>query len=105
LKQLKPGQTAASVDLAAREVISDAGYGRYFTHRVGHGIGIKAHESPYLHRGNNGTVLRAGMVFTSEPGVYLEGRFGVRTEDVFLVKESGEPECLSGTRAAGPWEP
>lgn len=96
--------TAASVDIAARTIISDAGYGEAFTHRVGHGIGIKAHESPYLNKGNTGTKLRAGMVFTSEPGVYLEGEFGVRHEDVLLVGD-GEPAVLSGIRATGPWNP
>jgi Xaa-Pro aminopeptidase len=86
-------------------VIASAGYGEYFTHRVGHGIGIKAHESPYLHKGNTATLLRAGMVFTSEPGVYIPEQFGVRIEDVFLVKGSGEPECLSGRRAVNAWDP
>lgn len=102
---LKPSNSAASVDIAARKVITDAGYGEYFTHRVGHGIGIKAHESPYLNKGNFGTELRAGMTFTSEPGVYLVEKFGVRHEDILLVREDGEPEVLSGTRASGPWDP
>ncbi|KAE9379440.1 Creatinase/aminopeptidase [Stipitochalara longipes BDJ] len=105
LKHLKPGQSAASVDLAARNEISSAGYGPYFTHRVGHGIGIKAHESPYLHQENNGSVLRTGMVFTLEPGVYLPDKFGVRHEDIFLIKDDGEAECLSGTRAVDAWNP
>ena len=100
-----PNATAASVDVAARNVISSAGYGKQFTHRVGHGIGIKAHESPYLHKGNTQTQLLPGMTFTSEPGVYIENVFGVRHEDVFLVKEDGEAECLSGRRARGPWDP
>lgn len=102
---LKPNNTAASVDIAARDVISAAGYGDYFTHRVGHGIGIKAHESPYLNQGNVETRLRAGMVFTSEPGIYLVEQFGARTEDVLLVKEDGEVDILSGTLAKGPWNP
>jgi len=101
-----PAHTAADVDIAARGVISSAGYGKEFTHRVGHGIGIKAHESPYLNKGNTGTRLKPGMTFTSEPGVYLEGRFGVRHEDIFLVKDEGEEaECLSGKRATGPYDP
>jgi Xaa-Pro aminopeptidase len=104
-EQFRPNQTAASVDLAARGVIDDAGYGQYFTHRVGHGIGIKAHESPYLNKGNHGTMLKAGMTFTSEPGVYLTGKFGVRHEDIFLVTEDGEPDCLSGSTAIDPWQP
>lgn len=102
---LKAGNTAASVDIAARKVISDAGYGDTFTHRVGHGIGIKAHESPYLNKGNVNVTLEAGMAFTSEPGVYLVGKFGVRHEDILLVNEGGEPEILTGTRAIGPWDP
>lgn len=101
-----PNHTAADVDIAARSVIASAGYGKDFTHRVGHGIGIKAHESPYLNKGNKGTMLKPGMTFTSEPGVYLEGKFGVRHEDIFLVREDGvEAECLSGRRAKGPYDP
>jgi len=103
LALLKPGSTAASIDLAARNVIKEAGYGEEFTHRVGHGIGIKAHESPYLHKANR-AVLREGMVVTLEPGVYLSERFGVRIEDVFVVRR-GEAECLSGRRAVDAWTP
>jgi Xaa-Pro aminopeptidase len=102
---LVSNNTAASVDIAARKVITDAGYGDAFTHRVGHGIGIKAHESPYLNKGNFEVTLRAGMTFTSEPGVYLVNKFGVRHEDILLVNEVGEPEVLTGTRAKGPWNP
>ncbi|KAG4416662.1 hypothetical protein IFR04_010180 [Cadophora malorum] len=102
---LHQGNSAASVDIAARKVITDAGYGEAFTHRVGHGIGIKAHESPYLNKGNVNVTLRAGMTFTSEPGIYLVDKFGVRHEDILLVKENGEPEILTGTRAFGPWNP
>jgi Xaa-Pro aminopeptidase len=105
MKALHQGNSAASVDIAARIVITDAGYGEAFTHRVGHGIGIKAHESPYLNKGNVNTTLKAGMTFTSEPGVYLVGKFGVRHEDILLVRESGEPEVLTGRRAMGPWDP
>jgi Xaa-Pro aminopeptidase len=103
--QFCPNATAASVDIVARDIISSAGYGSEFTHRVGHGIGIKAHESPYLNKGNHGTKLRAGMVFTDEPGVYILGKFGVRHEDIYLVKGEGEAENLSGGEAKGPWEP
>jgi len=102
---LHAGNSAASVDIAARNVIDNAGYGKAFTHRVGHGIGIKAHESPYLNQGNVGVELKAGMTFTSEPGIYLVGKFGVRHEDILLVNEEGEPEVLTGTRAVGPWDP
>ena len=102
---MQAGNSAALVDMAARDVITDAGYGSAFTHRVGHGIGIKAHESPYLNKGEVNVTLRAGMVFTSEPGIYLADKFGVRHEDVLLLKEDSEPEVLSGRRARGPWSP
>lgn len=105
LSALTLNHTAADVDIAARRVIEDAGYGDAFTHRVGHGIGIKAHESPYLNKGNVHTPLRAGMTFTSEPGVYLVDKFGVRHEDVLLVKEDGLPDILSGTRATDAFTP
>ncbi|KAJ5818966.1 hypothetical protein N7474_004557 [Penicillium riverlandense] len=105
INQMRENYTAASVDIAAREVINNAGYEGTFTHRVGHGIGIKAHESPYLHKGNVETLLKTGMTFTSEPGVYLVDKFGVRHEDILLVQGDGEPELLTGQRAVGPWEP
>ncbi|KAI0471032.1 metallopeptidase family M24 [Xylariaceae sp. FL0804] len=101
----QPNSTAASVDIAARTVIEEAGYGFGFTHRLGHGIGIKAHESPYLNQWNNGSILQPGMTFTNEPGIYLEGKFGVRHEDVYLVREDGEAELLTGRRATGPYDP
>ena len=105
MQALHEGNSAASVDVAARKVITDAGYGDAFTHRVGHGIGIKAHESPYLNKGNVNATLKAGMTFTSEPGIYLVDKFGVRHEDILLVKESDEPEILTGRRAVGAWDP
>ena len=64
-----------------------------------------AHESPYLNKGNQDTLLKAGMTFTSEPGVYLVDRFGVRHEDIYLVKKDSEPVLLTGRRAGGPWDP
>src|SRR5579859_3979551 len=91
LKQAKPGVTAESVDAAARKVISDAGYGpdyKYFTHRVGHGIGMDGHEWPYLVRGNK-TLLRPGMTFSDEPGIYIRGEFGVRLEDDMWITDDG----------------
>ena len=105
LHALVENNTAASVDIAARGVITDAGYGGAFTHRVGHGIGIKAHESPYLNKGNTGTLLKKGMAFTSEPGIYLVDKFGVRHEDILLVREEGLPELLTGKRATDAWTP
>ncbi|KAH6894218.1 peptidase M24, structural domain-containing protein [Thelonectria olida] len=101
----KPNNTAASVDIAARTVIEYAGYGYGFTHRLGHGIGIKAHESPYLNKWNKGVLLQPGMTFTNEPGIYLEGKFGVRHEDIYLVKEDGDAELLTKQRAKGLREP
>ncbi|KAK8047932.1 Creatinase/aminopeptidase [Apiospora saccharicola] len=101
----QPNGTAAGVDIAARTVIEDAGYGYGFTHRLGHGIGIKAHESPYLNKYNKKVLLQPGMTFTNEPGIYLEGKFGVRHEDIYLVKENGEAELLTGRRAKGPYDP
>ncbi|OTA99428.1 hypothetical protein M426DRAFT_325137 [Hypoxylon sp. CI-4A] len=103
--EFKPNNTAANVDLAARKVIEEAGYGYAFTHRLGHGIGIKAHESPYLNKWNRGVILQPGMTFTNEPGIYLEGKFGVRHEDIYLVKEDGDAELLTGRRAVGPYDP
>lgn len=105
LQELHENSTAAAVDIAAREVIDRHGHGKTFTHRVGHGIGIKAHESPYLNKGNVNTTLKAGMVFTSEPGIYLVDKFGVRLEDVLMVREDGMPDTLTGRRAQDPWNP
>lgn len=105
VKAMLPNNTAAAVDLAARGIIERAGYGTEFTHRLGHSIGIKAHESPYLNKGNFAATLRPGMVFTSEPGVYVLDKFGVRHEDILVVKEHGEAENISGGFAQNPWEP
>jgi Xaa-Pro aminopeptidase len=95
--------TAASLDIAARRLIEEPGYGDAFTHRLGHGIGIKAHESPYLNKWNKAK-LSAGMTFTAEPGIYLEGRFGVRHEDIYLATD-GDAELLTGQRARGSRDP
>lgn len=85
---VRPGVSAHAVDAAARQVITDAGYGEYFIHRTGHGIGLDAHEEPWIVAGND-TVLAAGMAFSIEPGIYLPGRFGVRIEDIVAVTEDG----------------
>jgi Xaa-Pro dipeptidase len=88
-----PGVLCSEVDAAARRVIEKAGYGEYFTHRLGHGLGIDVHEPPYM-VGHDRTLLEPGMTFTSEPGIYLPGRFGVRIEDDILCTERGA-ESLS----------
>lgn len=93
LEAAKPGALARDVDAAARKVISDAGYGEYFVHRTGHGLGIDIHEPPYI-TSTSDTVLEEGMVFSIEPGIYLPGRFGIRLEDIVILRADG-PEILS----------
>jgi len=91
LKAARPGVECQAVDAAARKVITDAGYGpdyKFFTHRVGHGIGMDGHEWPYLVRGN-ATPLVRGMTFSDEPGIYIPGEFGVRLEDDMHITENG----------------
>lgn len=91
LAAARPGVQCQAVDAAARKIILDAGYGpgyKYFTHRLGHGIGLDGHEWPYLVNGNT-LPLAKGMTFSDEPGIYLPGEFGVRLEDILAITDSG----------------
>lgn len=85
----KAGNAAGNVDIAARTVINKEGYGEYFVHRTGHGLGLEVHEAPYLKSGNT-LRLSKGMVFTVEPGIYLPGKFGVRIEDDIALSDRPE---------------
>lgn len=85
---VRPGVTAASVDEAARAVLTDVGLGEYFVHRTGHGIGLETHEEPYIVAGNE-RQLEPGMAFSVEPGFYLPGRYGARIEDIVVVTDGG----------------
>ena len=89
----RPGAPAEKVDAAARALIDEAGYGEFFVHRTGHGIGIEEHEDPYVVAGNN-TPLVEGHAFSVEPGIYVPGRFGMRLEDIVVVSEGG-PDPLN----------
>lgn len=90
----RAGVAAQDVDRVAREVIDGAGLGEHFFHRTGHGIGIEEHEDPYLVAGNP-QPLEPGHAFSVEPGIYMEGRFGMRLEDIVVVGEDGAPEPLN----------
>jgi Xaa-Pro aminopeptidase len=90
----RSGVTAEHVDRVAREIIEDAGFGSYFVHRTGHGIGIEEHEDPYLVVGNTES-LQPGHAFSVEPGIYLPDRFGMRLEDIVVIGEDGGPKPLN----------
>lgn len=89
LETLKAGVKAFDVDAAARDIITAAGYGEYFGHSVGHGVGLNIHEAPSVSYRSEDFILEAGMVVTIEPGIYLPGKGGVRIEDLVLVTEHG----------------
>lgn len=92
---VRPGVSAREVDAAARDIIVEAGFGEFFTHRTGHGIGLSTHEPPYI-IADNSQPLAAGMAFSVEPGIYMPGRWGMRLEDIVVVTEDGA-ESLNGT--------
>jgi Xaa-Pro dipeptidase len=94
IEALKVGTAGEDADRAARRIIEEAGYGAFFTHRLGHGLGMDGHEPPYLVAGN-GKALAAGNTVTVEPGIYLPGRFGVRIEDDFAVRDAATAAALS----------
>ena len=83
-----PGVPAEAVDRAARDIIVDAGYGEQFIHRTGHGIGMETHEEPYIVAGN-GQPLMTGEAFSVEPGIYIDGAWGARIEDIVVVTDGG----------------
>jgi Xaa-Pro aminopeptidase len=92
---IQPGITIKKIDSLARNTIKEKGFGKYFGHALGHGVGLEVHESPAIN-GKNANALEPGMVFTVEPGIYKPGEFGIRLEEMVLVTDSGV-EVLSGT--------
>lgn len=111
---MKPNETCSVVDAASRKPVADAGYAEYYTHRLGHGLGLEMHEHPYLNGANDHEKLKIGEVVSNEPGIYVTSEqaykigkpsgFGVRLEDPILVGEKGGIP-LSGRRASSPYEP
>ena len=94
---IEPGVACQEVDRAARRVVDNAGYGDYFIHRTGHGIGLEVHEHPYMVEGNE-TSLEPAMCFSVEPGIYLPGEFGVRVEDIVACVENGHESLNTSNR-------
>lgn len=101
-RQIRPGMTGREADALARDVITGAGYGDAFLHSLGHGIGLEVHEPPWLSQSRGDEVLRPGMVFSIEPGVYLPGWGGVRIEDLVCLEESGARVLCHSPKSLGP---
>jgi Xaa-Pro aminopeptidase len=97
LEAAGPGVECQAVDKAARDLITSEGYGEYFVHRTGHGLGLDVHEEPYMVGGNT-LKLQPGMVFSDEPGIYMPGKFGVRIEDIVYCTETGAKRFNESTR-------
>ena len=93
IKSVRVGIKACELDKIARDVIENAGYGKYFVHSLGHGVGLDIHEWPFINSRNE-LRLKEGMVFTIEPGIYLPGEFGIRIEDMVAINYKGEVEVL-----------
>lgn len=94
INAVKAGVPLKTFDIAARNVISEHGYGDYFNNRVGHGLGIEVHEEPSVHQNNN-DIAEKGLLFTIEPGIYIPEVYGVRIEDIVYINEDGECEVLT----------
>jgi len=107
LAAARAGKLSGSVDDAARTIITNAGFGpdyKYFTHRLGHGIGLDGHEHPYLVRGSK-TILQPGMTFSNEPGIYIPNEFGLRCEDVMAITPDGDARLLTPSLQASLEQP
>lgn len=97
LEFAKPGRTAEEIDASSRTPISEAGYGEYFTHRLGHGIGLSGHEEPFIIAGND-LVIQESMAFSIEPGIYMPGKWGMRIEDIVTTTADGIESLNQGPR-------
>jgi Xaa-Pro aminopeptidase len=94
IKKIKVGEKISNLDKTARQIIENAGYGKYFVHSLGHGVGLDIHEWPYVNSRND-ILIQEGMVFTIEPGIYIPNEFGVRIEDMVMVDYNGKVHILS----------